>query len=348
MTDQSSAAPLVATLQDVAREAGVSLATASRVLNGSTRRVAEEYRTRVLAAAGRLGYSANLSAQATARGTASVIALLVADIADPYFGQIASGVARGADEVGMVVTIAVTERDSERETALVRTLRGMRPAGMILAASRGTEPVPALQHELDAYSATGGTVVAIGPGAGDVRSVQLDNYGGALALGSVLAQRGYREAIVLGALEGVRSSDDRIAGFMAGFAALGGVATRVYREGYTRISGYHLMQAALAEGLEPGVVVFGVSDMVAIGALAALREAGRQAGPDIAVAGFDDTPTGRDMTPALTTVHIPLEDVGYQALRAAVDEQWTPQAVRLGFEVVLRDSTPFPGAGRGG
>jgi LacI family transcriptional regulator len=76
-----------ATLHDVAREAGVSLATASRVLNGSARTVAGPYRERVEAAAEKLGYTANLSAQATARGTAAIIALLVADIADPYFGE---------------------------------------------------------------------------------------------------------------------------------------------------------------------------------------------------------------------------------------------------------------------
>ena len=336
------------TLRDVALAAGVSQATASRVLNGSTRRVIEAYRARVLAAADRLGYTANLSAQATARGMSSVIALLVADIADPYFGQIASGVASGADEVGLVVTIAVTERDSARETALVRTLRGMRPAGLILAASRDSEPVPALQHELDAYTATGGTVVMIGPGTEGFRSVPLDNYGGARALGQMLADRGYRSAVVFGALAGVRSSDDRIAGFKDGFTASGGAVGRVYRQGYTRLSGYSLMRQALADGLRPGTLVFGVSDMVAVGALAALREGGRQVGDDIALAGYDDTATGRDVTPALTTVSIPLEEVGYQALRAAVDPDWTPQSAHIGFEVVMRDSTPAQSTTREG
>lgn len=328
------------TLHDVAREAGVSIATASRVLNGSTRRVAESYRERVEAAAERLGYTANLSAQATARGTAAVIALLVADIADPYFGQIASGVARGADEVGMVVTIAITERDPERETTLVRTLRGMRPHGLILAASRGAEPVPSLQHELDAFAASGGRIVALGPGAGDARSVIIDNYGGARELGGALAGLGYRRGIVLAAPLGVRSSDDRVAGFADGFEATGGLVGRVYREGFTRENGYRLMREALAAGIEPGTLVFGVSDMVGVGAMSALREAGRMAGDDVAVAGFDDTPTGRDVTPSLTTVRIPLEEVGYQALRAAVDDAWEPHAALLGLEVMLRDSTP--------
>src|SRR4029453_4406683 len=116
-----------ATLHDVAREAGVSLATASRSLNGSTRKVNEEYRKRVLEAAARLDYSPNLSAQAVARGTTTTVALLVADIADPYFSSIAAGVVAEADTARLIVTMAATERDPERELELVRTLRGQRP-----------------------------------------------------------------------------------------------------------------------------------------------------------------------------------------------------------------------------
>lgn len=329
------------TLHDVANAAGVSLATASRVLNGSTRKVAESYRERVEAAAEQLGYTANLSAQATAKGTSAIIALLVADIADPYFGLMASGVARGADEAGLVVTIAITERDAARETRLVRALRGQRPRGLILAASRSTESsAPELQHELDALASAGGRVVALGPGAGDVRTVLIDNTGGARQLGEALSARGYRSAVILGAQEGVRTSDDRIAGFTEGFGAGGGSVDRVYRGAFTREAGERLMREALSDGLEPGTLVFGISDVVAIGAVSALREAGRAIGSDVALAGFDDIPTGRDVTPALTTVRVPLEDVGYQTLRAAVDETWQqdPDSIRL--EVLVRDSTP--------
>ena len=331
------------TLHDVARAAGVSLATASRVLNGSTRKVAETYRDRVEAAAAELGYTANLSAQATARGTSAIIALLVADIADPYFGQIAAGVARGADEAGLVVTIAITERDPEREARLVRALRGQRPRGLILAASRTAESSdPVVQAELDALTSTGGRVVALGPGAGAVRSVIVDNTQGARDLGRALGERGYRDAIVLAAGEGVLTSDDRTGGFIEGFSAAGGTVSRIYRGGFTRESGSQLMTQALADGIEPGMLVFAISDVVAIGAMSAVREAGRMVGSDIALCGFDDIPAGRDVTPGLTTVHVPLEDVGYLALRAAVDEEWDAGAGPLPVEVVLRDSTPVP------
>ncbi|MFB7250028.1 LacI family DNA-binding transcriptional regulator [Microbacterium sp. NPDC056234] len=325
------------TLHDVAREAGVSLATASRALNGSVRNVKDENRERVRQAAEKLGYTTNILAQATVRGTSSVIALLVADIADPYFGLIASGVARGADEQGLIVTIAVTERDAERELRLVRALRGQRPQGLILAASRGGEDT-AMRDEVEAFSRLGGRVVSFGGSIADERIVEIDNVAGARMLGEAMAARGYRNAVVLAAAEGIRTSDDRIAGFHAGFTAGGGMADRVYRAGFARESGATAMAAALADGIEPGTLVFGMSDVVAIGAMSAIRDAGRDIGADIAICGFDDVPVSLDVTPPLTTVRVPLTEVGYQAFRATVDEDWTQTPLEL--EVVVRESTP--------
>lgn len=320
----------------------MSLATASRVLNGSTRKVAESYRERVETAAEKLGYTANLSAQATARGTSAIVALLVADIADPYFGQLASGVARGADEAGLVVTIAITERDPQREVRLVRALRGQRPRGLILAASRTEGPdAVGLQSELEAFSGMGGRVVVIGQGGADQRSVGLDNRGGAEALGAELAGLGYRDAVIVAAAEGIRTSDDRTAGFTEGFTRAGGTVRAVRRGGFTRDAGYETAQQLLSEGLDAGTLVFGVSDVVAIGIMSAVRDAGRRVGDDVAVAGFDDIATGRDIRPGLTTVRVPLEDLGYLALHAAVESEWDATAAPpLPLEVIVRGSTP--------
>lgn len=327
------------TLHDVAREAGVSLATASRVLNGSERKVAESFRERVELAAERLGYTANVSAQAIARGTSPVIALLVADIADPYFGLIASGVARGADEHGLIVTVAITERDPAREARILRALRGQRPKGVILAASRtGGSDAEALT-ELAAFAPLGGRTVTFGDG-GD-RCVLLDNRGGAERLGRAMGALGYRTAIAIGAADGVRTSDDRIAGFRDGFAERGGELRRIYRGTFQRESGAVAMDAALADGVDPGTLVFALSDVVAIGAMTSIRAARRAVGEDIAVCGFDDVPVSRDVTPQLTTVRVPLSDLGYQAFRATVDTQWEQQDAPL--EVLVRDSTPGVG-----
>jgi len=343
----ASAAPHAATLQDVAREAGVSLATASRVLNGSERKVAGAFRERVERAAEALGYTPNVSAQATARGHSPVIALLVADIADPYFGQIAAGVARGADEYGLVVTISITERDPERENRILRALRGQRPQGLILAASRSDDAEGgSVSAELEAFERYGGRVVAFGdlPGDGDdggyagARTVVIDNAGGAEELGRRMAALGYRSAIGIGAAEGVRTSDDRLTGFARGFASGGGTMDRIHRGDFRRESGAEAMATALDEGVEPGTLVFGMSDVVALGAMSAIRSAGRAVGSDIAVCGFDDVSASGDVTPALTTVRVPLNEAGYQAFRAIVDDGWTQAP--LPVEVVVRGSTP--------
>ena len=127
----------------------------------------------------------------------------------------------------------------------------------------------------------------------------------------------------------------------------------MHRAAFTREGGAEAMREALAVGIEPGTLVFALSDAVALGAVRELREEplrlaleareeGRQLGADIAMAGFDDIPASGDLTPALTSVHIPLEEVGYQAVRAAIDPEWTPSPLPL--EVNLRDSTPPVGA----
>jgi LacI family transcriptional regulator len=125
------------TLADVAERASVSLATASRVLNsGGQRRVGEEYRARVLAAAEELGYTPHAQAQAVARGANNLLGLIVHDIADPYFSAIAAGVMRQAEKHGLITTMASTDRDPQRELEYVRVLRSQRVRVMVLAGTR--------------------------------------------------------------------------------------------------------------------------------------------------------------------------------------------------------------------
>ncbi len=340
--DTSRNAP--ATLHDVAREAGVSLATASRTLNGSTRRVKDEYRKRVLEAAARLDYSPNLSAQAVARGTTTTVALLVADIADPYFSSIAAGVVAEADTAHLIVTMAATERDPERELELVRTLRGQRPRVMILAGSRPTtDPTGgALVEELRAYERSGGRVVLISRNELALRTVLVDNRRGAEALARELVGIGYRRFAVITGAEGLRTAADRVDGFRDGLAATGGELrdADVIRDAFTRDGGYSGMRTLLERGLEGVELVFAANDVMAVGALSAIRDSGLAPGTDVAVAGFDDIPTVRDITPALTTVRVPLEELGHRALRLALADTDADAEGPVQTEVVLRESTP--------
>ncbi|HEY4421923.1 MAG TPA: LacI family DNA-binding transcriptional regulator, partial [Pseudonocardia sp.] len=124
------------TLLDVARAAGVSLATASRALNGSTRRVRPDLRERVLEAAEALQYSANAQAQAMARGRTNLVGLVIGDVGDPYFSSIAAGAIRAAEGHQLVVTMACTFGREEREIDYVAALRSQRARAVIVVGSR--------------------------------------------------------------------------------------------------------------------------------------------------------------------------------------------------------------------
>src|SRR5690606_5948009 len=124
------------TLLDVAKAAGVSLATASRALNGSTRRVRPDLQERVLAAAEALHYSANAQAQAMARGRTNIVGLVLSDVADPYFSSIAAGAIRAAEEEHLVVTMTCTFGREERELDYLAALRGQRARAVIIVGSR--------------------------------------------------------------------------------------------------------------------------------------------------------------------------------------------------------------------
>jgi len=334
------------TLHDVAREAGVSLATASRALNGSARTVNDAYRQRVVAAALKLNYTTNLSAQAVAKGSTTAVALLVGDIADPYFSSIAAGVIKGSEEAGLIVTMSVTERSAERELQLVRALRGQRPRVIILAGSRsaGGSENDELSRELEAFEAGGGRVVFVSQHELPFDTVRIDNYGGARALAEALVGLGYTRFAAITGETALLTATDRLAGFTDGLADHGILISpdHIVAGGFTRDGGYDGAVALAERGLDDVELIFAVNDVMAIGAMSGLRSRGIEPGRDVAIAGFDDIQTVRDVTPALTTVSIPLFDVGESALAVALRprEAGDERDLAVATSVVLRASTP--------
>ncbi|MEU7740611.1 LacI family DNA-binding transcriptional regulator [Nonomuraea sp. NPDC049158] len=330
-----------ATLHDVAREAGVSIATASRALNGSTRNVRTENVSRVLAAAAKLDYEPHLSAQAIAKGSTRTAALVVGDVADPYFSAIAAGVSRAAEAAGLIVTMAVADRSPDRELEIVRTLRGQRPRVIIIAGSRvdGAGTREALVEELEQYRTAGGRVVLISQRDLPFATVTIDNRGGARRLARALAGVGYRRFAVIHAPDRVRTSRDRVDGFTEGLRESGiALDGRFLLETeFTRGGGYAAANELAGRGLEGIEVVFAVNDVMAIGAMTAFRDAGLVPGADIAVAGFDDIGSAVDVVPALTSVAVPLEEAGASAMRLALAEG---AELRIETRVILRESTP--------
>jgi len=310
------------TLADVARAAGVSLATASRALNGAPgRTVRADLAERVLIAARSLNYTPNATAQAMVRGQTSTVGLIVHDIADPFAASVASGVMAAAAERGLIVTIASAMSDQEQEIRHVEALRRQRARAIILAGSRfGDRDVRRrLAGELTGFLSTGGHVAAIGQVQLPVNTVEIENAEGARRLARVLWSLGYRRFAVLAGPENLLTSEDRMAGFRAGLTECGHrlPEENVIATQFTRDGGYVAMTELLDQGLEVEAV-FAVNDVMAVGAMAALREQGHRVPEDLALAGFDDIPTLRDVQPPLTTVRIPLVQIGRRALALAL------------------------------
>ena len=331
-----------ATLSDVAREAGVSLATASRALNGSDRVVRPELQERVLAAANKLGYTPNANAQAMARGSTETVGLLVKDISDPYFSTIAGGLADEAEKHGLLVMLCNTGGQPEREKKFLAALRRQRSRAIVLAGSdtadvRHTGEVADL---LTSYLDGGGRAAAISQPRLPVDTVVIDNLGGAKALAERLISLGYRRAAVLTGPEDLLVSAERHAGFAEGWLEATGSEPVTVAGEFSRDGGHGAMSRLLEDGPEVDCV-FAVNDLMAVGALAACREAGIEVGRDLAVAGFDDIETLRDVTPGLTTVRLPLATIGRLALELVLGEPSAELRNKpVHGEVVLRESTP--------
>jgi LacI family transcriptional regulator len=339
------------TLQDVADLAGVSLTTASRVVNEGSRRVSAAMTSRVSAAVAELGYMANLQARAVATGQSNTIGIVVHDIADPYFSSIAAGLIEVAYDRELLVCISSTSAREAGEREYVSLMRAQRARAVILIGSRSDDQRARadLAAEIGAFTRSGGRAVCVGQDMLGVDTIMPENAAGADALARALVALGHRSFAVLAGPRGLLTARDRLAGFRAGLAAWSveldprGV---VHGE-FTRDGGYEAMSGLLAAGARPGCV-FAVNDVMAVGALARLRAEGISAPADMAVAGFDDILTLRDVYPPLTTVRLPLKRMGEMAANLVLSDasQDRPRIVPVPGEVILRDSTrPRPPRG---
>jgi LacI family transcriptional regulator len=342
-----------ATLQDVADRAGVSLTTASRVVNEGSRRVGPQLAQRVNEAVAELGYTANLQARAVATGQSTMVGVVVHDIADPYFSSIAAGLIEVADARRLLVCMSSTAATEAAEREYVALMRAQRARAVILIGSRtdDTAAREALRAEIAAFTRSGGRAVAVGQDLLGVDTILPENAAGAEALARAMVALGHRRFAVLAGPRGLLTARDRLDGFRAGLAAwnvpLG--QDRVLHGAFTRDGGYEAMSAVLAADEPLPDCVFAVTDVMAMGALGRLRAGGLQVPADIALAGFDDIGTLRDVYPPLTTVRLPLTRMGEMAAELVLSEAGgtpgAPRVIPVPGEVILRESTlPHPPA----
>ena len=348
MTDVRPDGQQRVTLQDVADRAGVSLTTASRVVNDGSRRVGQPLADRVHRAVADLGYTANLQARAVATGQSTMIGVALRDISDPYFSSIAAGLIEVAEAAAgrLLVCLTSTAAHEEAEREYVALMRAQRARAVVLVGSRSDNVAArdALRAELAAFTRSGGRAACVGQDLLGVDTVLPENRAGADALARALAALGHRRFAVLAGPHSLLTGQDRTDGFADGLRAWSVPLdpARVVHGDLSRDGGYAAMSEILAAGEPLPDCVFAVSDVMAVGALARLRAAGLDVPGDIALAGFDDIPTLRDVYPPLTTVRLPLRRLGEIAARLALggDTPQQPRVVPVPGEVVLRESTP--------
>lgn len=328
-----------ATLSDVARLAGVSLPTASRVLNPGVRGAESgtpELRERVREAARRLGYVVNSAAQATAAGASRSITLIVSDLDDFGAATMISGVMHAAESQGLSVSVRATRDDAEREIEIVSALRGGRHRGVIFAASRSSDFAreARMVEALRALEAVGTRVAVIGRSELPFPSVVIDNRAVAASFAETLCAGVTGRVVVVAGPADQITSRDRLAGFLEGAARAGvQIATDdVLHAEFSRDGGF-VAAAEIAERMPSVSLVAAMSDAMAVGLIAGLRAHGVPR-DGFEISGFDNVPMIGDLVPDFSTVEVPLEKFGEAAVGVLLEEQ---PAVR---EIVL-DAFPI-------
>lgn len=317
------------TLGQVAKAAGVSIATASRVLNNSAP-VSVQARQQVRDAVVRLGYVRHRAAPSTPRGRVRSVAAVICTnnarfFADPFFAQVVSAAMDvfASRDIPLTVVLA----PDERVPIVERYLQAGNVDGVLLLALHGQHPLAV------SLPAAGLPVTLIGRPMFPARAsyVDADNRGGARLAVEHLVSKGRRTIATIAGPQDMAPGADRLAGYRESVEAAGLMPTVAYGD-FTHASGVHAMWRLLDQ--RPGLdAVFVASDIMAAGALHALRRAGRRVPDDVAVIGFDDLPLAQHTQPPLTTIRQPLERVGTRAaemLLAAMDGKSTE-----GIEPVL-------------
>lgn len=329
-------------LVDVAERAGVSLATASRALSGRDG-VSPVMAAHVRKVADDMGYVANPHARTLAGGATSVAGLIVYEIGDPYFAEIANGVVRVAGEHGWMVQISHARRGQGEELTQIRTLRAHRVGAILIAGSGYVDRADEADAdaELLDYQRQGGRVAVIGRHHLRCDAVIPANRAGGRTIAEHLLSLGHRRIGVVAGPAVLTTIADRIEGLRTALAD-GGVVLAddavVYRE-FTRAGGLagatHLLDA------HPDLTaIVALNDAMALGVLAALRGRGLAVPDDVSVVGFDDIQVAADVAPALTTIRLPMDDMGATAIGMALKPPAARPRRRItGHELVVRAST---------
>lgn len=320
-------------LEDVARRAGVSTATVSRVLNniGVVRKAT---RTKVLKAADELKYSPNLHARALA-GQGRTIGLIVSNLENPFFLDIFHHLDLGAHELGYEVLIANTAYDPVRLDRSIQLMLGRRPTGLGIVVSeldaKVLDELSERKIRTVAYDATGNRA--------GVTNIRTDYKRGMQRVAEYLYGLGHRRLAFVGHHSALGPLNDRRQAFVEAMQRFDGVEQITVANDDSFAGGRGAVRDIFEQGFRPTAIIC-VNDFMAIGVLRQLRELGLRVPEDVSVSGFDNISLSEVWSPALTTLNLPRDLIGRYILEHLVGSpEQTGDELMIEPELLVREST---------
>ena len=322
------------TMRDVAKQAGVSIKTVSRVVNDQGE-ISPRTREKVLAVIQKLGYRPNLAARSLVTQKSGTVGLVVGDITNPFFTEVARGVQDAAQAKNYHIFLCNSDNNAQQEDQILNTLSAQGADGIIVF------PIAGNEEQLKRFADTYRTIVAINhviehP---NISQVMADNIRGAKLVVDYLVDRGHTEIGMLTATQGAR----RVQGFRAAMAAQGLaiIDDRIALSLSTIQGGEEAARQLLTR--HPSIsAIFAYNDLIALGAIRSCQALGRSVPADCAVVGFDNTLLATIGCPTLTTVHTDKYELGHQAftqLSTKLDNPDQPSSeIRLDVNLVVRES----------
>ncbi len=332
-----------ATIHDVAARAGVSVATVSRVLNRKEI-VREATLNQVLEAAKSLRYVPNVAARSLSIRRSQTVGIVLPDVHGEFFSEVIRGIDLAARRERYHILVSGSHSNVDEMLSVLEAMHG-RVDGLVVMAP--DVALDSLSEQLPAEL----PMVLLNSSDERHHAITIDNFGGARAMVTHLAALGHSRIAFIAGPKSNADARERLRGYrqaMRGLAASGARPVDVSGD-FTERSGYEAVQRLLELDPRP-TVIFVANDSMAVGALSALREAGISVPSEMSVAGFDDIPIARYVTPPLTTIRVDIAELGRRAFAVLLDVLAQPRAQsgrreRINTTLVERESCAAPGKG---
>jgi LacI family transcriptional regulator len=327
-------------IDDVAKRAGVSIATVSRVLNNTSHPVSEKTKKKVMKSIQELDYKPDISAQGLRQSFNNIIALITRDISDPYFGEMARGVTETANKYGVLSIVCNTGRNPENEIQYHELLWQYRVRGIILGG--GGLNLEAykikLQEQMNRYKEHGHRIISLAPQGFDMDYVMIDNRGAGELITDYLIAKGHTSIAYISGPQNVYTALDRLEGYKLCLKKhnLPNDDLMIAYSDNSWKGGYEAANILLNQPIKFTGVCCG-NDNIAVGALRALKERGLAVPEDVSVISIGNLPNSNYVVPRLTTLSVPLYDMGAKAVDIIMSDDTQNYNANIIFKTMINE-----------